>query len=355
MAEGFIRLDNPSFRGNLRAYRKRTNQTGYLSRTSVRLVSDFVGPTYRSRNLEPMPSPKRSLQAQARPRPLETPQPIAAPQKAKQASGQQATQPATVVKQGKKRLAKLRRNFRWFASKTPRPVRRAVRKLMAVQQKLPVPNYALPALAVALFLVGTGVVIRGLQANQAVQAQTEQLTGEDSFQGEGDVRDVPDETRPDPRTFGSYIVAPDLPRFLRIPRFNILARVMREGVLPNGEVDTPRNIFDVGWYEGSAKPGDIGATLIVGHLSGPTTNGSLYNLKDLNTGDTVEIERGDGKKLTYAVVGKKTQNYQDVDMAKALRSQDPTKSGLNLITCAGRYDARRHVFEKRIVVYTVLQ
>jgi len=186
------------------------------------------------------------------------------------------------------------------------------------------------------------------QATQ--QLQTLQKQAKD---GEGQSADVvPTEDKP--RT-DTYQVAPDQPRLLSIPSLNVAARVRSVGVDTNNMLLSPINIYDVGWYSSSAKPGDTtGALLIDGHVSGPTQHGVFYDLKKLAVGDGITIERGDGRQFQFHVVGREQVDADKVDMSKLLRSSDAGKLGLNLITCGGSFDYAANQYRQRVIVYAVI-
>jgi sortase (surface protein transpeptidase) len=115
----------------------------------------------------------------------------------------------------------------------------------------------------------------------------------------------------------------------------------------------PGNIHTVGWYNGSSLPGQSGAALMDAHVHGPTMPGAFYKIKNLAAGDEIEIEMGDGRKFTYIVNSLEQKAYDDVDMNKAMLPIVPTKPGLNLITCGGKYNTNDHRYEERVVVYAV--
>ena len=79
-----------------------------------------------------------------------------------------------------------------------------------------------------------------------------------------------------------YTVAADRPRYLSIERLGIVnARIISVGVKATGELATPNNIFDVGWYDASGKPGQ-GRTLVIdGHNGGPHVHGVFKDLPNL--------------------------------------------------------------------------
>ena len=214
------------------------------------------------------------------------------------------------------------------------------------KKKLNIMPVAMVSMAVTIFIFGLFVAVSGWRTNEAVQAQVSQITDK----AEQDDSDLP--TEGDPPELSSYSVAAELPRLLKISSIEVEARVMRLGVDKNNQLKSPSNIYDTGWYEGSSKPGEAGTVLIDGHVHGPTKPGVFMNLKKLVKGDKIEVERGDGKIITYRVVKTEIYKADQVDMAAALTSAENGKNGLNLITCHGKVDSNNN-YSERLVVFTV--
>ena len=165
----------------------------------------------------------------------------------------------------------------------------------------------------------------------------------------------PSSNKPTTKAIASYTVAPDLPKYISIPSISVTnARVIRLGYLANGQITTPDNIYDTGWYENSSKPGQKGAMFIFGHVSSWTANGVFYNLKNLTPGDKVIITRGDNVPFTYEVVKTKIYPYNEVDMQQVLSPINFNKPGLNLMTCTGQVIKGTSEFNERLVVFTSL-
>lgn len=211
----------------------------------------------------------------------------------------------------------------------------------------------LSGLAVTLFMLGILVVVNALHTDHTVKAQIKKLsqpTGSDTGITEG----TPSEADPpNANANNSYQVSADLPRILTIDKIDVKARIRSVGVGLNNILKAPANIFDVGWYDGSAKPGENGTIVLDGHVSGPTKHGVFYSIGTLKVGDKVTLERGDGKKFTYSVTGLELFDNDKVDMNKVVTTSVAGKPGLNFMTCAGRFNVRNNEFEQRIVVYTV--
>lgn len=210
---------------------------------------------------------------------------------------------------------------------------------------------ALTGLAILLFIIGIGVALDGFMTNRHVEAQvTQQSTGSDPNSEAPMVGDIPNEgDKPD---VNAYRVAAALPRKISIPKLGVEARTLKLGVTEAGALASPANIYDAGWYDQSAKPGEPGAMVIDGHVHGPTKPGVFHDLKTLKPGDEISIERGDGKIFSYRVVKSKSYPADSVEMmGAALTPVKPGKPGLNLITCTGELDESGNHYKDRLVVF----
>ena len=166
-----------------------------------------------------------------------------------------------------------------------------------------------------------------------------------------------DETEPTDDEIKEYTVAPDRPRYLTVEKLRIKnARILPMGVNTSGELDTPRNIFDVGWYEASGKPGQGGTLIIDGHNGGPHVHGVFKNLPDLAMGDIIKVERGDGAIFNYKVVENKTVPLEDSDayMSAAARSPEPGTESVTLITCTGEWSQSQGTYLSRQFTRAIL-
>lgn len=164
-----------------------------------------------------------------------------------------------------------------------------------------------------------------------------------------------DKTQVSAANMRKYAVAPDLPKTLYISKLKITARILPMSVNVDGSVQAPKNIFDSGWYNGSVKPGEIGAMFIDGHSSGSTHEGLFGNLSTLVEGDTLQVEKGDGTRLTYKVVHTAIVDLQNVDMKKLLLPYGNVLRGLNLMTCTGSWineNTKSPTLNQRVEVFT---
>lgn len=197
------------------------------------------------------------------------------------------------------------------------------------------------ALAIVVLLIGIGVSWVQHKDNQAQGEAPEGTSSEPA----------PSTEKRSDYEFKNYQVAPDAPRYIFIPKISVKAMVKPVGVTEANQIESPRNVFDAGWYTGSAKPGRPGAMVVDGHISSWETHGVFYKLKELKSGNTITIERGDGTVLTYRVAKSQTYDADKVDMTAALAPVNPNKPGLNLVSCTGKVVKGTNDFDKRIVVF----
>lgn len=165
------------------------------------------------------------------------------------------------------------------------------------------------------------------------------------------------EVPPSDTEVAEYKVAADRPRYLSIERLGIEnARVLPMGITQEGELSTPNNIFDVGWYYDSGKPGQGGTLLIDGHNGGPHVQGVFKALPSLGVGDIIVIERGDGQIFRYSVVENIAVPLSEANdyMATAVKSPMRGKESVTLISCAGEWSQAQKTYLSRQFVRAIL-
>lgn len=176
--------------------------------------------------------------------------------------------------------------------------------------------------------------------------------------GIGDDGEEVDTTEPTEVEVREYIVAADKPRYFSIPSLGIYnARIVELGVKDNGELATPGNIYDMGWYTGSSLPGELGVSMFDGH-GGDIGYGILKTLPRIAVGAIIKIEMGDGRVFNYRVadtavkaIGDEANNY----MTTAFSTPEGSRSSLSIITCTGDYWQHSQTYSHRFFLRAVLE
>jgi sortase (surface protein transpeptidase) len=124
------------------------------------------------------------------------------------------------------------------------------------------------------------------------------------------------------------------------------------GLTAGGAVDVPGST--VGWWNGSARIGQPGASFLDGH-----TPGILGSLSAVGVGANIAVTMGDGSVISYRVVDRVVYDYDYVNpgssanyniMAAALSSRGGS-DGLNIMTCHGVFVGGYGTYSQRLVVF----
>lgn len=150
---------------------------------------------------------------------------------------------------------------------------------------------------------------------------------------------------------GSVVEAP---LRLRIPVLALEAPIETVGVRPDGSMDVPRSLADVGWLKTAPAPGRPGTAVMSGHRdSARGAPAVFWNLGKLRPGDRLYVTDADGDELAFVVTEVAAYPLASFPGFRVFASADAR--ALNLITCAGTFVPRRGMYDQRLVVYTRLQ
>jgi hypothetical protein len=136
------------------------------------------------------------------------------------------------------------------------------------------------------------------------------------------------------------------PQRLVIDRLGVAAAVDAVGV-QGGALDIPENPAQVGWWVGSAVPGDArGTVLIAGHVdTARAGKGALFQLERLPIGATVDVRAGN-RTFVYRAAARRSYPKQRLPDALFART-GPAQ--LALITCGGAF--HNGAYDHNVVVY----
>jgi sortase A len=145
----------------------------------------------------------------------------------------------------------------------------------------------------------------------------------------------------------------ELPARVRIPSLGIDAKVKHVGVNDKGNMATPGNFQDTGWYKYGTVPGFMGSAVIDGHVDNALAlDGVFKNLKDLKPGDSVFIDTASSTPLHFVVERAVSYPTPEIPLEEVFTAKDTAR--LNLITCTGEWNKDKKEYDSRLVVYAVL-
>jgi hypothetical protein len=142
-----------------------------------------------------------------------------------------------------------------------------------------------------------------------------------------------------------------MPVSVRIPAIGVTSKLLHLGLNANGTIQVPSLVTSAGeaaWYKYSATPGQIGSSVIEGHVDSDQGPAVFYRLGALHPGDTIEVTLADGVTAIFRVTG--VREYAKSNFpAKAIYGATDY-AALRLITCGGVFDyATGHYLSSTVV------
>ncbi|HEY6790352.1 MAG TPA: class F sortase [Trebonia sp.] len=149
-------------------------------------------------------------------------------------------------------------------------------------------------------------------------------------------------------------LAPSVPVRIVIPAIAVDAPVTKLGLDPDGTVQVPPldNHNLAGWYTGSVTPGAQGAAVMLGHVDSWSGGSVFFKIKDLKSGDKVDVIRANGSTAVFTVDG--LQKAVKVTFPTSQVYGNPGYPALRLVTCGGPFDAATGSYLDNIIVYAHL-
>jgi sortase (surface protein transpeptidase) len=139
-----------------------------------------------------------------------------------------------------------------------------------------------------------------------------------------------------------------VPVAIQIPNAAVDAQVETNEIV-DGVMQDPTGPWVISWYKESPELGQVGNILMAGHLDywdvGPAV---LYNINNLNQGDTISVTGEDGQIYTYEIDWRENFATENAPLDKIVGPTD--NESLTLITCGGPFDYANGVYLERTVV-----
>jgi sortase family protein len=146
-----------------------------------------------------------------------------------------------------------------------------------------------------------------------------------------------------------------LPVAVDIPAIGVHSKLLHLGINPDGTMRVPSLTTRAGlaaWYKYSATPGQIGASVIEGHVDTFQGPAVFFRLGALRPGDRIDVKLADGITAVFRVTG----------VRQYAKSKFPAKTvygrtrfaALHLITCGGAFDYATRSYLSSTVVFASL-
>jgi hypothetical protein len=145
------------------------------------------------------------------------------------------------------------------------------------------------------------------------------------------------------------------PVAVSIPAIGVKSKLLHLGLNKDGTIQVP-DLFtsanEAAWYKYSATPGQIGTSVIEGHVDSYGGPAVFYRLGALRPGNRVNVTLADGITAVFQVTGVR-EYLKDKYPANSIYAP-ANFAALRLITCGGGFDAVTGHYLSSVVVYASL-
>lgn len=159
-------------------------------------------------------------------------------------------------------------------------------------------------------------------------------------------------SRPDTRAPKGPVLSRSRPVHLDIDSIDVHASLLELGLNADGSLEVPDKPLLAGWFTRSPTPGQVGPSVIAGHVDSDETGPAVfYRLGSLAPGDKVGVTRADGSRATFVVDG--VREYPKTHFPTVPVYGNTDRAELRLITC-GDWDVSRQEYDGNVVAFAHL-
>lgn len=139
-----------------------------------------------------------------------------------------------------------------------------------------------------------------------------------------------------------------VPTRIRIASIDLDAPMQAVSLKSDGSLSVPSDPYVTGWYQGSPTPGEIGPSVIDGHVDRIGGIAVFWRLRELKPGDIIEVDRANGSTARFVVDSLEQFSQDNFPTQKVYGNIE--YAGIRLITCGGVFNiATRHYSDNTVV------
>jgi hypothetical protein len=144
------------------------------------------------------------------------------------------------------------------------------------------------------------------------------------------------------------------PTRVSVPSISAESRLVATGLQPDGRLAVPpvSEPMQASWFDKSPTPGQVGPSVILGHINGNGQPGIFADLSKVVAGAQVVIDRADGQRAVFQV--SRVETVPKSSFPTDLVYNDTPNPQLRLITCGGDYDRANRSYLANVIVYADL-
>lgn len=142
------------------------------------------------------------------------------------------------------------------------------------------------------------------------------------------------------------------PARLHVPALGINVSIGSLGLNSDGTAQVPATAAATGWYRFGPAPGQRGSAVILGHVDSYRGPGVFFSLRTLQPGEHIGVDLANKQHLVFVITS--VQMFSKSHFPAFAVYGSHGYSGLQLVTCGGRFDTVTHSYVSNIVVFSRL-
>ena len=150
----------------------------------------------------------------------------------------------------------------------------------------------------------------------------------------------------------TYSLPSSKPTKLRIAAIDVATPLPPIGLNSDDTITVPDDPGVPGWYKYGVTPGEIGPSVIVGHVDSVKGPGIFWRLRELKAGQIVNVDREDGTVATFKI--SKVKNYPRGNFPTDLVYGASSDASLRIITCGGTFSSITGKYSDNTIVFASL-
>ncbi len=145
-----------------------------------------------------------------------------------------------------------------------------------------------------------------------------------------------------------------VPSTITIPVLDVRSPVTKLGLDAQDHVEVPPLSRPelTGWYKHGPTPGEVGPSVILGHVDNEQGPAVFYDLHTLEPGSKVKVTRSDGSVAVFRVTSVERFPKDEFPTERVYSNLD--YAGLRLITCGGVFNESTQHYEDNIIAFARL-
>ncbi|MDD7968723.1 class F sortase [Actinomycetospora lemnae] len=141
------------------------------------------------------------------------------------------------------------------------------------------------------------------------------------------------------------------PTKVTVPSISAESSLVPTGLQENGSLEVPPvdQPMQASWFDQSPTPGEMGPSIILGHVNGGGQPGIFNKLDEVVAGAQVFVDRADGQRAVFEV--SRVETIPKDSFPTDAVYNDTANPQLRLITCGGSFDRNSGHYLANVIVY----